>query len=684
MSAGGLDIVVAKYDASGAHLWSQRFGGTGSEQGSSVAVDASGNVVVTGFFNDTVNFGGGNLVSTGSNDIFVAKFDASGAHLWSNGYGDDGDALGALGFGVAVDAADNVIVTGEMQGTVDFGGGLLVGPGFTDIFLAKYDANGTHVWSKVFGGPTGDQGRGVAVDAADNVIMAGRYSGNFVDFGGGPLSNAGTTVNFDVFVVKFDPSGVHLWSQGFGSPALEGPRGVAVGPSGNVVLTGRFRGAVDFGGGPLVNAGNNDIFIVELDTNGLHQFSLGVGSTGSDVGLGITVDAAGNVYATGVFRETVDFGGGPLVSAGGRDGYLVKFAPPFVSVSGTVSSDCDDPMNGVTVDLDHPNGDMLTTSTDPTGYYEFTEVPQSAGTAVVSIVIPLGYAAITPALGQALITLDQVQVVDFDLACLDPQGEARSMGYWKHQANVYLKNKGNAQETQADMETNYPAEVFNHFHENELNSIAVEGVTYVDSAGVVPVDLDLATLHATLSVKGNAGMEAKAKQQYLALLLNLASGKLLTSSIVSDDGATASQAVQQVAAYINDMDSSNDEIAKDICDTINNAQLVAAGVINVGLYDHIAYSRSVRPEFWVSPNPGRHGRHMFGFTLPSRATVNIVVYNLAGRRVAAPFAGMMEAGSHRVPWNGRSEQGARLGSGIYFAKMVTPMGTRTLKLLRID
>ncbi|MFQ5510416.1 MAG: FlgD immunoglobulin-like domain containing protein, partial [Candidatus Krumholzibacteriia bacterium] len=232
------------------------------------------------------------------------------------------------GFSVAVDASGNVIVTGYFQGTVDFGGGPLVSAGNLDIFVAKYDASGVHQWSQRFGSTSPDAGFAVAVDASGNVIVTGYFRGT-VDFGGGPLVGAGTS---DIVVAKYDASGVHQWSQGFGSTSIDTGYRVAVDASGNVIVTGIFQGAVDFGGGPLVGAGNFDIFVAKYDANGVYLWSQRFGGGARDWGLGVAVDVFDVIVAGTFLSGTVDFGGGTLTSAGGNDIFVAKYGSATVPV----------------------------------------------------------------------------------------------------------------------------------------------------------------------------------------------------------------------------------------------------------------------------------------------------------------------------------------------------------------
>jgi hypothetical protein len=257
-SAGEMDIFAAKLDAGGNHIWSKHFGDGISQFAASVAVDGSGNAFVAGTFKGSMDFGGGALTSAGADDIFVAKLDPDGGHLWSKRFGDASAEQQA--WGVAIDEFGNAIVAGQFTGTVDFGGGLFSCGGQTDIFVAKFDNGGAHVWSKRFGDMHEQYANAVAVDPSDNILIAGGFYMT-VDFGGGSLTSGGTS---DAYIAKLGPDGSHMWSDGFGTADYQDAWGVAADPSGSAILAGYMNGTADFGGGTLVSPGGTDVFVAKF------------------------------------------------------------------------------------------------------------------------------------------------------------------------------------------------------------------------------------------------------------------------------------------------------------------------------------------------------------------------------------------------------------------------------------
>ena len=122
-----------------------------------------GDVIITGAFSGSANFGGGSLTSAGSTDIFVAAFTGAGAHAWSKRFG---DAREQRALGIDIDSDGAAYVTGDIQGTADFGGGVLTSAGGRDHFVTKLDATGAHVFSKRLGGAGEGKLHGAAREGA--------------------------------------------------------------------------------------------------------------------------------------------------------------------------------------------------------------------------------------------------------------------------------------------------------------------------------------------------------------------------------------------------------------------------------------------------------------------------------------------------------------------------------------
>jgi hypothetical protein len=163
----------------------------------------------------------------------------------------------------------------------------------------------------------------VAIDKSGNVLVTGRFEGS-VDFGQGPAASAGGR---DVFLVKLSPAGAVLWAHTFGGPLDDNARGIAVDADGNVAIAGSFKGTAAFGGSPLVGAGGLDVFVAKYSPGGAHLWSRGFGDAADQVAAGVAIAPKGDVIIAGSFYGSIDFGGGPLVSAGMADIFVARFAP---------------------------------------------------------------------------------------------------------------------------------------------------------------------------------------------------------------------------------------------------------------------------------------------------------------------------------------------------------------------
>ena len=349
-SAGYCDIFVLKLDNAGNFVWAKRIGGAGPDTGQGIAVDGAGNVYTTGLFQVTVDFDPGpgtfNLSAVGGTDIFVSKLDSAGNFVWAGIMGGNNFNSGSE---IAVDGVGNVYTTGSFQDTVDFDPGTgtfnLTSAGGSDIFVSKLDSAGDFVWAESMGGAGPDFGLGISVDGVGNVYTTGFFQST-ADFdpsaGTFNLSSAG---DYDIFMSKLDSAGDFVWARSMGGVDLDEARDIAVDGAGNVYTTGCFRDTVDFDPGAgtfnLVSAGEDDGFVLMLDSAGEFVLAESMGGAGDSNGYGITVDDAGNIYTTGHFSDTADFDPGAgtfdLISAGGYDIFVLKLSgpdntPPSISI----------------------------------------------------------------------------------------------------------------------------------------------------------------------------------------------------------------------------------------------------------------------------------------------------------------------------------------------------------------
>jgi hypothetical protein len=290
--------------------WVRRMSGPINEGGLSVAADASGNVYSAGYFGDTLDCNPGGptytLAAQGVNDdIFVAKHDASGNFVWAVNIG---GAQTDAAFCLKVDAAGNILIAGVYTGTVDFDPGpgtYTMGGGQGNAFLLKLDPAGNFLWAKNFAGIGNDQIYSIALDGAGNIHLAGFFSFT-VDFDPGPGVYNLTNIAGDAFVCKLDPAGNFLWARQMGGNGFDFAIGLAVDASGNVYSSGGFRNTADF-------------------DPGVGVFNLVSSATlGQANGFISKLDAAGNfIWALGyIGTGYCDFGhmaiapGGDLVATG--------------------------------------------------------------------------------------------------------------------------------------------------------------------------------------------------------------------------------------------------------------------------------------------------------------------------------------------------------------------------------
>ncbi len=244
-SRGGDDAALIKLSAGGEVEWVTQVGGEYSDYIDDLDVDGNGNVFLFGRFTRGIDLGGGALAGIGPSDLFLARFDRTGAHAWSKAIGNPFEEVAG---GLAVDQAGAIALTGSFDKELDFLGTKLTARGEADVFVARVSADGALLWATSFGGDREDIGQAAAVDKAGNVVVAGWFESS-MEVGGAPLKSKGYR---DGWVAKLGADGKPLWSHRFGDWDHDGAVALAIGEGGAARLAGLFRYKLDLGpAGPV-------------------------------------------------------------------------------------------------------------------------------------------------------------------------------------------------------------------------------------------------------------------------------------------------------------------------------------------------------------------------------------------------------------------------------------------------
>ena len=277
----------------------------------------------------------------------------------------------------------------------------------------------------------------------------------------------------------------------------------------------------------------------------------------------------------------------------------------------------------------------------------------------------------------------QGQSVDAALACQEAENSPRTIGYWKHQANAWLVGKGKAQVPYSTF-LGYLDAITAHFAENPVHPVGVYTL-----AAATDATTKLETAQEILTVNGGKAMELRARQQLMALLLNVVSLGIGQDQVISSDGSTVSQAVTYCWDLIADGNTANDGTAKTIADEINNGHMVPAGLIPPATPNYTYGSPGVDiarlpdhnqllPNF---PNPVRAAGTQIRFRTSETGAARLDIFDVQGRMVRTLVDGIVSAGETTVRWDGTAADGRALANGLYFYRLTGESGVFTQKLL---
>ncbi|MFN8116599.1 MAG: T9SS type A sorting domain-containing protein [Bacteroidia bacterium] len=331
-------------------VWARSFGSAGTgifsqsyDAANEIATDPSGNIIVAGYFNGTVDFDPSifvsSLTSAGNDDVFIAKYNSNGNLQWVKQLGNTNqDNVTDL----KCDAAGNIYFTGNFSGTVDFNPSAsvlnLTAVGGSDIYAVKYDNNGNLVYAKSMGGTSGEYGWALDIDNTGALYLTGSFNGT-ADFDPSAATYTLTSNGLqDVFVTKLSNTGSFVWANKMGGPAADYPSDIALNTAQNLLyMVCTFSNTITNGVTTFTSAGKQDVYMQRIPTasGGLNSAKT-YGGTDNDYVSDLTLDANDNMYLTGSFAGLGDFDPSPAAAnlvvqtTGDNDAYLSKLNSNFV------------------------------------------------------------------------------------------------------------------------------------------------------------------------------------------------------------------------------------------------------------------------------------------------------------------------------------------------------------------
>lgn len=293
-------LVVLNANAQNA-VWVEQGKSANIERGNDIAQDNSGNVYITGTFVNSVQFQTTTLTESFGN--YCAKYNPNGTLIWAiNQVG---------GNGITFDGNSNMYLFNN-----------------TNSSLQKIDLNGNVVWNNtLFTSSTfGSVGIHDVFVKGNDVYVTGFYSGNAI-FGSTTINNTNATDgSWDIFIAKFNTSGVFQWAKTAGGTGLDKGYAIYVNSSDEIYATGYYRNSALFNTTTITSTGNSDVYLAKYNAAGNLLWVNSYGSAGQDLAAKIITDATGNLILTGRFNGTIAFGSTSLESSG-LDAFIAKFSP---------------------------------------------------------------------------------------------------------------------------------------------------------------------------------------------------------------------------------------------------------------------------------------------------------------------------------------------------------------------
>ncbi len=320
------DVFLAKYSPLGEIIWAKSFGGQSYEWVADMAVDANGDLYMTGQFrSDTFSIGQTTLINNGVADIFLFKVNPQGEVLWAKNIGGTTEDQGVA---LAVDLLGNVILVSDFESpSITLGTETVSNSVFSgyskDILICKYDGDGNLIWAKTLKGDSADNVSDVAVDLDGNIIVSGRFNSPVLTDGEAIMTNDKVVA---LFVMKYSASGAFLWSDSWAGSSSNNGRSVSTDAEGNIILLANLGDTLMTFGSITLTCDAKSSAIVKYDQNGNSLWAT-ICAEATTRGASVATDLDGNIFlATHFMCQNVHFGGDVFYNNyGGYDILFIKY-----------------------------------------------------------------------------------------------------------------------------------------------------------------------------------------------------------------------------------------------------------------------------------------------------------------------------------------------------------------------
>lgn len=343
------DTYIVKYNNQGNVIWAKCFGGAKNDSPLSITFDSANNFYLVGFYRESVNFGAATLVDNDGGN-YLAKFNQNGDCLWVKNCGAISEIAEVSS--VKVDSSGYIYIGGTFLSSTLTLDSVVVNYADYDVttnnsqraFVAKLDASGNCIWARAgqsnTPNPSGTSMRSLDVDTTGSVYITGYFYNNVVNFGSLTLTKTVTTqFNANMYIVKYDSNGNAIWGYNTGSQYenMTGGLSVKTDQSNNVYVSGFFTNTVNFGSTTLSSTGGSQMFTAKFDSAGNILWAKRPNCpAGYNAIQSSDIDENGNLIVAGMFNNSyLDFGNGvTMLITGTGSLFTVKYSPTGTALWG--------------------------------------------------------------------------------------------------------------------------------------------------------------------------------------------------------------------------------------------------------------------------------------------------------------------------------------------------------------